>query len=183
MKNSNIIRIIFYLVKRLRNAAVSFYKEIAKPTSFLKGEDFENFLRKKIFPRKDYHLLMKTHNFHENKKDFIESTLYPDFLFNEIKTDKEFFVEAKYREKLNFEDKLEWCKPYQFKRYKKYNDDIPVFIAIGFGGRPANPHRVFIVPLEEIKYNDLFLSFLDKYERKNDKNVLAGVLDRVYDYK
>jgi hypothetical protein len=54
---------------------------------------------------------MKTHDFHENNKDYIESSLYPDYLFREKKSNIEFFVEAKYRENL-FQGKVFWSKEY-----------------------------------------------------------------------
>lgn len=66
----------------------------------MKGDDFEHCLRKKVFTPESYDLVMKTHDFHENKKDYVESSLYPDYLFRDKETNEEFWVEAKYRENL-----------------------------------------------------------------------------------
>ncbi len=100
---------MYYLLKRLINSLTVFVQELSKPVSFIKGDDFEKCLRKKIFTKARYELVMKTHDFHVNSEDYVESSLYPDFLFRDKKSNKEFFVEAKYRENL-FQGKVEWCK-------------------------------------------------------------------------
>ncbi len=183
MNYNKIIRNIIYLFKRIFKGINAFRKEAFKPHSFLKGEDFERCLRKKVFRRDEYDLVMKTHDFHENKADYVEASLYPDYLFREKSSNTEFFVEAKYRERL-YDGKIQWCKDYQFRRYKKLNKEVQVYIAIGFGGRPTNPKQIFIVPLDEIKFNSLYLNFLEEYEFTNKrKNILDLIKDKVYDYK
>jgi hypothetical protein len=162
-----------------------FVQELSKPVSFIKGDDFEKCLRKKIFTKARYELVMKTHDFHVNSEDYVESSLYPDFLFRDKKSNKEFFVEAKYRENL-FQGKVEWCKEYQLRRYRKLRNEIPskipIIIAIGFGGRPQNPKQIFLVPLDEIKYSSLYPHFLNDYEfEENRKNFLDEFMDKVYD--
>jgi hypothetical protein len=127
---------------------------------------------------------MKTHDFYENKKDYIESSLYPDYLFRDKKSNQEFFVEAKYRENPYHHDMVEWCKDYQFKRYRRFSKEtrIPVCIAIGLGGRPANPRQIFLVPLDRIEYSSLYPKFLEEYEiEEKRKNLLDGLMDKVYD--
>ncbi len=69
MNRNKIVRIFYYLIKRLINAIKAFFKEIFKPSSFLKGDDFENCLRKRVFPSYEYDLVMKTHDYHKNKND------------------------------------------------------------------------------------------------------------------
>src|SRR5688572_7159263 len=98
MNKNKIVRNIYYTLKRLYKALNAFFAELFKPTAFLKGEDFERCLRSTVFTSEKYDLVMKTHDFHENSRDYVESSLYPDYLFRERKTNKEFFVEAKYRE-------------------------------------------------------------------------------------
>jgi len=183
METNKVVRNIYYLIKRLTSAIVMFFKELFKPTSYLKGEDFEKCIRKKVFKQSDYELVMKTHDFHENKSDYVESSLYPDYLFRDKKNNKEFFVEAKYREK-TFKGKVEWCKEYQFKRYKKLRKGLPVYIAIGLGGRPRNPKQIFVVPLKNIEYSSLYPTFLEEYEIQDKrKNILDNLMDKLYDYE
>jgi len=123
MDKNRIIRNIFYLIKRIYYALSAFFKELFKPTAFLKGEEFERCLRKKVFKKDNFELVMKTHDFHENNKDYVESSLYPDYLFREKKSNKEFFIEAKYREN-TYQGKVQWCKEYQFRRKQKIQEII-----------------------------------------------------------
>ena len=183
MNWNSIIRHLYYLLKRLYRGLYYFLKELIKPTSFLKGEDFEKCLRQKVFPQDKYDLVMKTHDFHENSQDYVESSLYPDYLFRNKTNNHEFWVEAKYRESL-YNGKIIWCKPYQFKRYQHLADDLPVIIAVGFGGRPSNPEKIYLIPLEEIKYNALYPNSLLDYEFEGKrKNVIDGLMDNLYNYK
>ncbi len=181
MNKNKIIRNIFYLVKRLFNSLSAFFSELFKPVAFLKGDDFERCLRKNVYKKDEYELVMKTHGFHENKKDYVESSLFPDYLFRNRKTQEEFFVEAKYRENL-YKGKVKWCNHYQFRRYKQLNKETPVIIAIGLGGRPANPKNIFLVPLDQIEYYTLTPGYLENYHFEGKrKNVLDRFADKIYD--
>ncbi|MBC8401992.1 MAG: hypothetical protein H8E14_10930 [Candidatus Marinimicrobia bacterium] len=175
------MRNIYWFIKRIYNALKAFYLEISKPSSFFKGEEFEKCIRKKVFVPSKYELVMKTHDYNENKKDYVESSLYPDYLFRNLKTGEEFFVEVKYRERL-WDGKLNWCKPYQFKRYKKANLNYKIIIAIGLGGRPRNPESVYLIPLDQIKYDSLNPSFFEKYKFDGKrKGIIDSLFDRVYE--
>lgn len=180
---NKIIRNIYYITKRFTNGTIYFFKELFQPTSFLKGDDFEACLRKRVFTKDLYDLVMKTHDFHENKKDYVESSLHPDYLFREKDSNNEFWVEAKYREKL-FKGKIEWCSNYQLKRYKKLSMDLDVVIAIGFSGRPSNPDKIYLIPLREIRYTGLYPNKLKHFEFEGKrKNILDSLKDKVYDYE
>lgn len=182
MNKHQIVRLLYYLIKRLYKALFLFFDELFKPTSFLKGEDFEKCLRKIIFVDSKYDLVMKTHDFHVNNQDYVESSLYPDYLFRDKKTNEEFFVEAKYRENL-YQGKINWCKEYQFQRYKKLTKHTKVLVAIGLGGRPTNPKQIFIVPLNKIQGSSLYPDTLQEYEfNEKRKNLMDNLLDHVYDY-
>lgn len=182
MKRKNIFRLLYYISKRLTSATIMYFKEIFKPLSFIKGDDFEKCLRKKVFKKKDYELVMKTHDFHENKTDYVESSLYPDYLFRDKSDNEEFWVEAKYRENL-YKGKIEWCKPYQFKRYKKLSKQMKVIVAIGFGGRPINPEKIYLIPLDKIKYTGLYPKSIQEYEFDGKRKIfLDRFKDKVYDY-
>lgn len=184
MEKNKIVRDFYYSTKQFFYGLRAFWKEIRKPRAHVKGEEFEKFLQKKIFVRSEYDLVAKTHDYHENSQDYVESSLYPDFQFREKLSNEEFWVEAKYREK-SFQGKIEWCKDYQLQRYNKLlHSNISVIIAIGFGGRPENPKRLFLVPLEVAKYSTLYLNFLKDYEYTlKNKNIVGNILDKVYDYK
>lgn len=174
-----IMKAIYYLYKRLLSILKNIYSDITKPTSFIKGDDFETFLRKKIYTYPQYELVMKTHSYTSNQGDYIEMTKYPDYLFRD-KDGKEFYVEAKYRA-TTFREKLDWCKPYQLERYKQIAQTKKVFIAIGLGGRPKYPKRLFILPMEKVNYPSLYEREYLQYERLVPKrNLLERAKDVLY---
>lgn len=136
---------------------------INKPESFVKGDNFEAYIRAHLFVKDRYELLQRTHDYVTNKDDFIENTKEPDFKFRSIKTGKEFFVEAKYRS-VYHENAIEWCKPFQLKRYKEIDKKTPVYVTLGVGKESNSPSQIFFIPVKDIKYTKLFRSFLKDYE-------------------
>jgi hypothetical protein len=146
------------------------WDEISKPESFKKGDEFEEYIRKHLFTKDKFIILQRTHDYGTNKDDYIENTKEPDFKFKAIRTGKEFFVEAKYRSRY-YEDKVEWCKPFQLKRYKEIDKKLPVYITLAVGGEPDSPAQIFLIPIKDIKYSKLFRSFLKNYEVPNDKPI------------
>ncbi len=183
MKTNKFIRGLYYFFKRLSNAFQKFFQELFKPKSFLKGEDFESCLRTKVFKKENYELIMKTHDFHENKKDYVKSSLHPDYFLRDKNTNVEFWVEAKYRENL-FKGKIKWCTEKQFARYKKFGKEEKVLIAIGFGGRPKNPEKIYLIPLRKIKYHGLYPNSIAEFEfTEKRKNIVDSLLTRMYNYK
>jgi len=158
------------VLKRSHNVG---WDDINTPESFKKGEAFQDYIRKHLFTKDKFDMLHKTPSYATNKNDYIiEDSEKPDFKFRAIKTGKEFFVEAKYRSRY-YEDKVEWCKPFQLKRYKEIDKKLPVYIALGLGGDPDSPDQVFFIPVNDIKYSysKLFLSFLKNYKVPNDKPI------------
>lgn len=151
----------------LKRVAKAIFNEVTKPKSFAKGEEFEQYLRDFIFTEEHYYLEHRSHDYSTNREDYVEDSLDPDFVFVSVKGEKEFFVEAKYRSSF-YEDAVEWCKPYQLKRYKEANRVMPVFIALGVGGTPDLPDRLYVFPVKYIKYTKLYRSVLRKNEVKLD---------------
>ena len=152
-------------------------EEISKPTSFVKGEDFENYVRETIFPKDSYKLLNRTHNYQTNKSDFVDNSLMPDFELQCLETKQKFYVEVKFRQGVySHKDKIEWCKPYQLKRYKSIDKDKKVFLALGIGDNPKKPKEVFVIPLSSINFCDFYDSFLDRYSFYLDKSIFPSYL-------
>ena len=138
------------------------WNEANKPIGYVKGDEFEHFVRKVLFPDGHYELLSKTHDYITNKHDFVASSKEPDFKFKSRRTGEEFYVEAKYRQGFH-EGMLEWCKPYQLKRYQEIDGKIPVYIVLGIGGHPEMPDSVCLVPMKHIRFTRLYPSVLRKY--------------------
>lgn len=146
------------------------WKELKKPASYVKGDEFERYIRNTLFPHVCYDLLHKNYDYLSCQNFKIESSREPDFKFRPQKGGTEFYVEAKYRSYFH-KGRLEWCKTYQLRRYQVINKETPIFIVIGVGGHPLTPEQVFLVPMKDIKYTVLFQSFLRKYEIPTDQRI------------
>jgi hypothetical protein len=73
---------------------------------------------------------------------------------------------------LNPHGLLEYCKPYQFERYKKFMDErkILVFIVVGLGGFDTDPNELFVLPLKDMKYPALYPSIYKQYSKNPHHN-------------
>jgi len=162
-------------VGKLRSIVKAVANEIRKPKSFRKGEEFEQYVRDHVFPKERYDLVRRSHDFSDNEDDYIESTLMPDFTFRDKDNGKEFHVEVKYRSYF-YQGAVEWCKPYQLKRYKEIAKELPVLIALGVGGTTKYPDEVFLFPVKGVKYPKLFESLLDEYQFYLEKPVFSKYL-------
>jgi hypothetical protein len=148
--------------------------EATTPESFKMGEEFENYVRKYLFVDNYYDIIERTHNYKTNK-DYVESSLKPDFKFRDKWTKKEFYVEVKFRTGL-YNNKIVWCKDKQLARYLDYNKQLPVFIILGMGDNPKYPEFLSLIPLAQAKYTGLFPSHAEKFEIEIDKPVSSKIL-------
>jgi hypothetical protein len=79
-----------------------------------------------------------------------------------------FAVECKWRKEF-IAGKIEWAKDKQICVYEdfQHQNRIPVFIAIGIGGEPSNPEKLFVTPLDNISGStEVYESELIPYKRK-----------------
>ena len=152
------------VIARVWHAACN---EAVKPKTYVKGETFEDFLRRVIFPAPHYALEAMTHDYSVNREDFVESSIMPDFRFRDRASGRTFYVEAKYRARF-YHGGVDWCQQYQLQRYLDIDLTTPVLIAIGLGGTPASPEYVFLFPVGGVRYTHLFPSFLRSYEIPRD---------------
>lgn len=148
--------------------------EVNTPLSFKIGEDFEHYVREFLFIDRYYDLLERTHDYKTNK-DYVQSSLKPDFTFRDRWTKKECYVEAKFRTGLS-NSKIIWCNETQLKRYQGYNKERPVFLILGMGEKPEYPEFLSLIPLAAAKYTGLFPSYAQKFEIEIDKPVSSKVL-------
>lgn len=165
------------IFKRVGKGLKALADEVSKPESFARGEEFEEYVRKFVFPKGKYELIHVTHAYEKNRNDYVKSSLHPDFKFRCIETDREFFVEVKFRKGTYYKNKIEWCKQYQLKRYKEIDkNEAKVFLCLGLGDDPSLPDEVFIIPLSKLDFTSLFDSFLDKYSFYLEKPVFPKYL-------
>ena len=162
-------------MRAINRALKAAWQELKKPASYVKGDEFERYIRVNLFPPANYALLHKNYDYFTTQYFEIESSKEPDFRFKAQTSGTEFFVEAKYRSHF-FRGKLEWCKTYQLRRYQAINKDTAIFIVIGVGNNPLAPEQIFLIPMKEIKYTVLFQSFLRKYKIPVDQCIPEGNL-------
>lgn len=137
---------------------------ISKAEAHRRGEAFEDYVERNILA-KHFSLRYRTPSYAETQVQYNEDALLPDFRFYCAYQKKEFWVEAKFRE-ATMDGKVEWCRYDQLQRYRGVNQRMPVFVAIGLGGRPEWPERLFIVPLDALNYTGVYLSILQPFEVK-----------------
>ncbi len=131
------------------------------------GDDFEKFIIQK-FNKKFFNVKEWAGDKYVNGI-YADTTTQPDILMEfKLKGEStEFWVECKYRSNTG-KKSIKFASIAQFERYKNYEKEreIPVFMAIGYAGKPNNPERLFIVPLKYLKNNSAHLDFLSQYEKK-----------------
>ena len=148
--------------------------EANTPESFRVGQKFEEYVRKYLFIESYYDLVHKTHDYNTNK-DYVLSSLKPDFIFRDKWTKREFYVEAKFRSG-HYNNKIPWCNERQLARYQEYNREMPVFVILGIGGDPNRPMFLSLIPLSQARYTDLFTSYIRKFDIEVDQPVSSKVL-------
>ena len=65
--------------------------------------------------------------------------------------------------------KIRWADEHQIRSYKmfQYQTRISVFVAIGIGGEPDNPEKLFVTPLNNIyMHSELYETDLIPFKRK-----------------
>lgn len=152
-------------------------KEFSKPERHTKGDAFEEYTRKIMFPASKYTLVYRTPGYTENDGDFSEATMLPDYRLRCNETKKEFYVESKWRNGNLYKGKIEVCSYGQLKRYKEVDkQDERVVIALGLGGSAREPESVYLIPVKDMKYNALFPNTLDPYKFYTQKSVFNSFL-------
>lgn len=135
------------------------------------GDDFEKFVVRKF--NKKYFKVKEWAGDKYVDGIYADTTQQPDLRmeFQFRKKSNEFSIECKWRKKLPPEG-LKFAYKKQFKRYKEYeqNQNIPVFIAIGIGGKGIRPEALFIIPLSELETNSIPYEVLMSYEKKIDSD-------------
>jgi hypothetical protein len=165
------MKILSALQKGLQSAV----EHVSKSESVIKGEAFENYVREFIFPKEHFEMVERTHAYEANRKDFVKSSLNPDFKFFDKKRKKEFWLEAKFRSE-TYRGKLEWCSDQQLKRYLECHKSTSTFVIIAVGGKPTLPESLYLLSLSQAKYTGLFETLLKRFEIPFDKAITSELL-------
>lgn len=133
------------------------------------GDDFEKFIVQKF--SKTFFKIKEWAGDKYIDGRYAQTTLQPDILleFKLKQQTRNLSVECKWRKKL-YNNGVEFATKEQLERYKNFQKttNIPVFVAIGIGGKGMSPEQLFIVPLNDIQTNFLNINQLSKYKKKVD---------------
>jgi hypothetical protein len=150
----------------------------------------------------------KSANYVSNKNDFIESTLYPDFKFRCLDTNREFWVECKYRQvdklllkldqivdagEKNGKREEEITKELinkvrinlgpqkQFIRYQNISKENHVFYLVGINDINSKEVQTFLLPINAIMINSFPLLDLEDFVIPNNWAISSMILwDLIY---
>lgn len=125
-----------------------------------KGQAFEEYVISKFdFSRKSLTLLSRADN--------STSATKPDLDIRLTAGGKEyrFAAECVWRQNMP-QESLDWCKEEKIEILKNYEKKkkAKVFIVVGIGGTPRKPAQLFIIPLDERPYANIYASVLQKYK-------------------
>lgn len=157
----------------MKKHLLNLWKDFKKNPSIKAGEDFEDEVADEFFPDDIYEMLHRTHDVNTNKDRFIRSSLNPDFQFEIRNTNIQFWVECKYRENLSDSSMIKVFNPGQLKRYQSYRNCFLMLCTFRY-----DEDFVFFVPMWEIKWDNLYLSFLYDYEITMDPPILPGLIKK-----
>lgn len=136
-----------------------------------KGDDFEKFIVQKF--NKEYFNIKEWAGDKYVNGVYAETTLNPDLRieFKIGTTSEEFSVECKWRNNAT-SGVLNFATANQIKRYKKFEHEQKhsVFIAIGLGGEPSSPEKLYIIPLQDIDSGKIPLNDLEHYSKNPEKD-------------
>jgi len=179
------------------------------PKSFLNVEEFEDFTRDVLFPKDVYILLHKTHNYEQNSKDFVENSLLPDFKFRNLDLKIEFYIECKYRDITNIQNKIddlikiheskkrtneeenilekniknigriELLSKQQYIRLLELNKEQRILICIGLYYQNTKNIYPYVIPIDHLITNYIHIYDLEDYIVPNNYTVIPG---RIVDF-
>lgn len=152
---------------------VSEIKSTRKVDSKSKGDDFEHFIFRSFDPK--YFKLVNWVSDKGLDGRYAENNRDPDIVmrFTHASESIEFAVECKYRGSFDSSDQVDLCESFKLSHYKEYGkkNKIDVFMAIGVGGKPGMPEKLFIVPINEIQYPIVNRRFLENYWKNPGTNL------------
>jgi hypothetical protein len=144
------------------------------------GDDFEKYVVKKFNSK--YFNVVEWAGDKYIDGIYADTTLHPDLLMEiTLQHKKElFYVECKWRKGFSG-NKVSFARKDQFERYKKFEKDkkLPVFIALGIGGKASNPKTMYTLPLRLIYTNSITQEELKKYERSIKNDFFFDIKDNI----
>ena len=140
--------------------------------NYKNGYEFEKFVVKKFSPK---HFKVKEWAGDKYVEGvYAETNQHPDLLMEFLEyneNNKEFAVECKWRQRL-YRNGIDFSTTNQLNRYRDYakKKNVPVFMALGLGGKGGSPEELYVVPLKDITKPFMDISELEKYKKDMKEN-------------
>lgn len=135
------------------------------------GLDFEKFVVKKF--NKKYFVIRNWAGDKFVAGRYADTTTQPDIQLSLKLGTKSypFAVECKWRSEPNG-DFIRFANDGQLERYKTFakQENYPVFIALGIGGKPSIPAELYILPIQGLNKPILHKAGIGKYRKKVDSD-------------
>ncbi len=158
---------LFFLIIGILSILISLFLYTKKITPIVfnnkeKGSMFEDFVIQYFCKNKQIKLLSKVSDYYKNGVMAIEN-IEPDLKF--IQNDKKFAVECKWRNAF-IDNKITWANEQQILNYNNYSisNNQSVLIAIGIGGKPNLPKKLYLVPLYRLTKTLATEKYIEEFE-------------------
>ena len=143
-------------------------KRKPEPEVTLHGHEFENYMIS-LFNRRHFKLLAWRSVLRTSAEVYDKTQSYPDLEFQYADTRKyRFALKCEWREDFR-DDRVYWSDPDTIRRYLQYQElhAVPLYVAIGIGGAPQNPQKLFVTLLDKLSVqNEITRGELSLYQRK-----------------
>ena len=126
-------------------------QKVTEPNSYEKGRLFEEYIislfNERHFKVKEYRMAVKAINGNLRFDHYLPDL---ELIFMGMRNHK-FAVECKWKKSF-FRGHIKWADQKKINIYKKFQNDerAIVFVAIGIGGEPSKPERLFVTPLDMV---------------------------------
>jgi hypothetical protein len=136
---------------------------IVAPEKCVCSDEFEDFIRKRLFPMNKYDLMVKPGDGTAEGHGIVEQTKEPRFRFKSRENGLEFFVDARYTYTFA-KSMIEWCRQNDLIWYQEIDNKVPVYIMVGHGPQPAAPRQVYFFPVRNVRFNKLLRINIEKFK-------------------
>ena len=135
----------------------------------IRGVTFERYVEN-LFSKQEWRIAES--NAYRKLGRWVESYSNPDFVFIHRKTNKRVAVECKYKSVSPKEDdRFFWAYEDQIENYQNFSAKNwnSRFCNYRYWWQTKNPKKIFLAPLSLVKYPDVKMDYLQKFERDPKK--------------
>ncbi|MFC6267371.1 hypothetical protein [Frigoriflavimonas asaccharolytica] len=135
-----------------------------------KGDNFENYMIQRLAKQDEIQLVGKVSDYYQNGITALEN-YEPDLKFKY--KNKPFAVECKWRNAFK-NGKTDWAKNRQIQNYLNYQNTKKekVYVALGIGGKPEAPERLYLIPLYRLTLEFVTEDYIQEFVINDDAEML-----------